>query len=458
MKAKVPRILITAPKSGTGKTLITCGILKVLKQKGLLVQAFKCGPDYIDPMFHKEVLGISSYNLDTFLCGKKGVYQMLANHALKEPGGLAVLEGVMGYFDGLAGISTEASSYDVADVTDTPAVLVVDAKGVSLSIVPYIQGFLKYKDKDGDCSHIKGVILNRISPAMYARMKEVIERETPVKVYGYVPVMKDVELESRHLGLKMPGEVERLQEKLEEAGTILKRTLDIEGLLALAHTAPEMNRDDQTGKKQKHLEKVRIGVAKDEAFCFLYEDNLTILKNLGAELVYFSPVHDRELPEDLKGLILYGGYPELYGQALSENQSMRKSVKRALEKGIVCIAECGGFQYLQESLTDQDGKEWSMTGVLKGRSFYTPSLRRFGYVSLSGGTIFGKYAEEIPAHEFHYYDSEICGASFKAKKPMSDRTWECIVSTDTLFAGYPHFHYAGAEKIAEAFLERCRKK
>lgn len=468
MKIDIPRILITAGKSGAGKTMITCGILEVLKRKGLRITAYKCGPDYIDPMFHREALGIPSYNLDIFLCGKEAVREILFRHSISGmqmdrsmTGHISVIEGVMGYYDGLGGVSCEASTYDVAAATDTPSVLVADCKGVSVSVVPYIQGFLKYQDEKVKNSHIQGVILNRISSGMYDRLKELIEKETSVPVYGYVPEIKDFALESRYLGLKLPGEVKEIKEMLKRLGDILEESLDAEGLVKLAGSAAplEINRANICGQEKSMPDEgrrvLRIGVSVDEAFCFIYQDNLDILKRMGAEIIPFSPLHDAELPDMLDGVIFYGGYPELYAKKLSENQGMREMIRQKVLEGLPCIAECGGFMYLTESIRDESGRVYPMCGVFGGESFATSSLRRFGYVTLHGGRVFGKDVGDLFAHEFHYYDSGQCGESFEARKPLSDRTWKCMISTDTILAGYPHIHYAGNPEAAGAFIEAC---
>ena len=462
---KLPRILITAMKSGAGKTMLTCGILKAMKMQALSPASFKCGPDYIDPMFHKTVIGVSSYNLDSFLCGENGVREILRKNGAGAD--ISIMEGVMGYYDGIAGISSEASAYDIARITDSPAVMILDCKGLSVSTVPCIQGFLHYKEN----SHIKGVILNRLSPMMYARMKEMIEAQTGIKVYGYVPVMKDCALESRYLGLKLPKERKDTEDKLERLGEQILKSVDIAGLLELAENAPEIDEkglkdetDDWKEDKEPNTtepitttDTVRIGLASDDAFCFFYQDNLELLRKMGAELVLFSPLYGEKMPENLSGLLFYGGYPELYAERLSKNEPMRMYVKKALDNGMPCMAECGGFMYLQEYIRDESGKEFPMTGFLKGKSYPTGSLKRFGYITLTGGKIFGKEAGDIPAHEFHYYDSEVCGEEFLAKKPLSKRSWKCMISTDHILAGYPHIHYYGNEKIPENFLEQCRR-
>lgn len=451
MKKKLPRIMIAAPGSGTGKTMLACALLKAWKERGIKLSAYKCGPDYIDPMFHREALGVDSTNLDVFLCGRKFLRRRLLKDAGKSE--LAVLEGVMGYYDGIAGISDEASSYDVADATRTPTVLLVDGRGKSLSILPVIRGFLDFRKE----SRIRGVILGRISAGMYPRLKALIEKETKLPVYGYFPERADLAVESRYLGLMLPGELEGLRSTLEALGRQAGETLDLEGLLKLAATAEELEEETDAGDFAEGFP-VHIGVARDAAFCFFYRDNLEILEKLGARLSFFSPLEDEKLPEDVDGLIFYGGYPELYAEKLSANVSMRESVRRALEKGLPCIAECGGFLYLQEYLENKEGRRFPMVGALSGGSSYAGKLKRFGYVTLSGGTAFGRPVGEIPAHEFHYYDSAVTGSSFLARKPLSEKSWRCVVSTDWLWAGYPHIHYGGSQIFPRNFLEACRDR
>ena len=344
---QIPRILITAPASGKGKTLITCSILRAFMNRGYHVASFKCGPDYIDPMFHRTVMGVDSYNLDTFLCGRQGVKEILTRHGAGRD--LTVIEGVMGYYDGLAGISTDSSAYDVAGATKTPAVLVLDCKGLSVSILPVIQGFLAYKCD----SHIQGVILNRLSPMIYRRMKQMIEEQTGVRVYGYLPVLEDCVLESRYLGLKLPQELENIHAQLCRLGEQAEKTIDVDGLIELARSAEELDGLSESAGVSKDLEqaeKLRIGIAQDEAFCFIYQDNLELLEDMGAELIPFSPIHDEQLPEALDGLLLYGGYPELYASLLSENRKMLSQIQMMILDRLPCMAECGGFMYLTDTL------------------------------------------------------------------------------------------------------------
>lgn len=448
----IPRILLAAGASGSGKTLITCGLLQALVNRGMKVASFKCGPDYIDPMFHSRVIGTKSANLDTFFTSENVTRYLLEKNA--SGCDIAVMEGVMGYYDGVGGTTTKASAFDLAQATDTPVILIVNSKGMSLSLAAYIKGFLEYKKN----SHISGVIFNQMSPMLYPRVKELVETELRIAVLGYVPRVEDCVIESRHLGLVLPEEIPELKERLGKLAQVLEDTLDMEGILKLASTAPQLpvkkdllEEDEAFGFQLP--EPVRIGVAEDEAFCFFYKDNFRLLETMGARLVRFSPIHDEALPEHLDGLLLYGGYPELKGRELEENTAMRNAVKNALKQGMPCMAECGGFMYLHEEMEDMDGQMRRMAGVIPGNVFRTPRLSRFGYVFLESRR--GKDYGRIPAHEFHYFDSTNCGDAFKASKPVGKRSWNCIHEEEKMMAGFPHLYYYGNPRVPREFLRNC---
>ena len=456
---KIPRILLAAGASGSGKTLITCGLLQALTNRELKIASFKCGPDYIDPMFHSKVIGTKSRNLDTFFTKDEVTRYLLGINA--RDCDCAVMEGVMGYYDGVGGTTTRASAYDLARVTRTPVILIVNSRGMSVSLAAYIKGFLTYRPD----SLIRGVIFNQMSPMLYPRMKELVEKELDIRVLGYVPKVEDCVIESRHLGLVLPEEIPELKERLQKLAAVLQDTLEIDEILSLARSAEELSVPESLEELNEaysfRLEKkVRIGLASDEAFCFFYEDNFRLLREMGAELVPFSPVHDSGLPEDLQGLLFYGGYPELFARELSENRSMREEIRTAIMNGMPCMAECGGFMYLHEELEDMEGNAFRGAGVIPGRSFRTPRLNRFGYICLSenpsGDPAFGKEElGEIPAHEFHYFDSTSCGEAFHAAKPESKRGWDCIHAGKTLMAGFPHLYYYGNPEVPAAFLKQC---
>ena len=449
---KIPRILLAAGSSGSGKTLITCGLLEALVERGLKTASFKCGPDYIDPMFHSRVIGTKSRNLDTFFTGSEVTKYLLTRNARDCE--IAVMEGVMGFYDGVAGTTTTASAYDLAKVTDTPVILIVNSRGMSVSLAAYVKGFLEYK-KD---SHIKGVIFNQMSPMLYPRMKKLLEEELGVVVLGYVPKVEDCVIESRHLGLVLPDEIPELKDRLHKLAGVLEETLDIDRILELAGEASDLlDAKPESVTDFRLSEPVRIGVAEDEAFCFFYADNFRLLGEMGAEIVPFSPMEDKQLPDDLDGLLLYGGYPELNGKKLEQNTTMKDMIREKLKAGMPCMAECGGFMYLHEEIEGMDGNFYQMAGVIPGKAYRTPKLSRFGYVTLTqkkpalGMEDFG----EIPAHEFHYFDSENCGGDFHAAKPESKRGWDCIHGTDTMLAGFPHLYYYGNPEVPKAFLKKC---
>ena len=449
---KGARIMIAAPQSGSGKTLITCALLQALKEKNYYLESFKCGPDYIDPMFHKTVLGISSRNLDPFFTEDSITRMLLAKG--QDSRDLAVIEGVMGLYDGLGGIREEASSYALAKATNTPILLTVNARGMGRSLLALLSGFLQY-----DTAHlIKGVILNQTPSSFASVLAKEIEETFRIPVVASFPVRDDVRIESRHLGLVMPYELEDIQSRLKIASQVLCENANIEQILEIAKSAPKLEYDVKRDIKQKLTEKtIRIGVARDEAFCFYYEDNLDLLKSLGAKLIFFSPLHDDTLPKDLDGILFGGGYPELYLKELEENESMRNSVKSAIENKMPSLAECGGFMYLHDTIFDSEKKPYKMAGVIHACCMKKERLVRFGYLTLNSKTdSFLQKGETIRGHEFHYYDSEDNGECAIAKKPVGTRSWECVHAGSDHWWGFAHLSYYSNPKFAEKFAEACR--
>lgn len=444
IQVNTPRVMFAATRSGSGKTTVTCGVLAALKKQNIKVQAYKCGPDYIDPMFHRTVLGINTGNLDTFFAGADAIGRILARDT--KDAELIVMEGVMGYYDGVGGTTTMASSYELSKVTKTPVVLIVDAKGASVTLAAIIRGIMEYK-KD---SRIVGVILNRVSPMFYSRIKHVIETECGIPVLGYLPEDASFAVPSRHLGLLQPDEMQKQRDWVETVAEAARKTIDIDGILEIAAQAEMLQIQKATGEteKSKFPAGYRIGVARDAAFSFYYRENLRMLEDMGATLVYFSPLTDAHVSE-VDALIFGGGYPELYAKQLYENQSMRASVWQALEAGMPCHAECGGFLYLGKSLADAEGNVYEMVGFLDGAGFRTERLQRFGYVELAPQDS-GAFAVNtvLRGHEFHYWDSTDCGDACLAWKPLSkQKTYPCMVKKKGTFAGFPHLYYAGAENF-----------
>ena len=475
--------MIAAPKSGSGKTMITCALLQLLKDSGKNVLSYKCGPDYIDPMFHKKVLGVPSKNLDTFFTDEKTTVQLFLDE--RADGDFAVLEGVMGLYDGLGGIYEQGSSYHLAKVTQTPIILVVDAKGMGKSVLALIAGFLQY-----DTHHlIKGVLLNRMSKGYYDIIKPLIEKVLSVKVVGYFPEQKDIGLSSRHLGLVMPDELSDVKKQLNETADRLKKTIDMDLFIDIAEAADEISDSESADEDKRQTLKnaepmriqdqnntVNIAVAMDEAFCFYYEDNWKLLEKCGAKLQYFSPIHDTKLPEDCDAMLLGGGYPELYAKELSKNVSMLNAIKKAFKAGMPTVAECGGFMYLHTYIRnicdDNDEKnnadtqnkadiqndmnKSKLVGALDGGCHFKGKLVRFGYIELAEKhSNFLPLNEKIKAHEFHYYDSTDNGADCIATKPATGRSYDCVISHDNYWLGFPHLYYPSNPHFAESLVRKA---
>ncbi len=448
MKTPIPRILLAGTNSGCGKTTVCCAVLQALVNRKLKVGAFKCGPDYIDPMFHSRIIGAKSANLDLFFFNENTMRCLLAKNGASCH--ISIIEGVMGYYDGMGLTTTNASSYHAAQASRSPVVLVIGAKGASLSILATIQGFLTLYPEN----HIKGVILNQCSAMTYPSLKEAILQHFAGRIQplGFLPSMPDCTLESRHLGLVTADEVAGLRDKLQRMAAQAEKTIDLDALLSLGQSAPPVSYEPVA--LPHYSEKIRIAVAMDKAFCFYYGDSLDVLSQMGAVLVPFSPLEDCALPPDIQGLYLGGGYPELYAEQLSKNKSMLDAVRTALTSGLPCIAECGGFMYLTEAIG-----RFSMVSYLPGKCFDTGKLSRFGYVTLTAkeDNLLCAAGETISGHEFHHWDCTDNGNGFTAKK-ASGKSWDCVTATQTLYAGFPHFHFYANPKFATNFYEVCLKE
>ena len=427
------QFLIAAPSSGSGKTTVACAVLAALKKRGADPCAFKSGPDYIDPMFHRSALQVDSHNLDLFLSNRDMVRAIFARYAAGH--GAAVCEGAMGFYDG-QGLTTRASAWELADTLGLPVLLVVQPGGASVTLAAQIQGLMNFRKN----SHVSGILLNSCSEKLYKMLKDLLERETGLPVLGYLPNLPQAAVESRHLGLKTAGEITDIQEKIALLADRL--VMDWEKLAAVTERpCPEGGRLSPRGTASAS---VRIAVARDGAFCFTYAETLDALREAGAEPVFFSPVRDAALPEGVCGLYLPGGYPELYAQALSENKTMRASIREAVNAGLPTAAECGGFLYLGQSLEDTEGKSWPMAGVLPGAGVRAGRLVRFGYAVLTAkrDSMLFRAGESLPVHEFHHWDSTANGTAFTARK-NEKMQWECGFANENFYAGFPHLYWAG---------------
>lgn len=414
-------LIISSNCSGGGKTTITLGLMKALKNRGYDVQGFKCGPDYIDTAFHSEVTGKNSRNLDLHLMGEKGVKASFS----RGDGDLAVVEGVMGLYDG-KGITEVGSTYNVSKVLDdAPIVLVITPKAQSVTLCAEINGIKNFRN-----ANIVGIILNCVSEKYYTMLKDAIKLNCNIEVLGYVPKDEEMKLSSRHLGLVQSIEVENLLNKIEYCANLIEEHVDLDKII---NSFKNVNKsEDKFHLENKNL---KIAVAYDEAFRFYYKENLELLEEIG-EIIYFSPLKDKELPKDIDFLYIGGGYPEVFKEELSKNLTMRQSIKGALEEGLKCYAECGGLMYLTESIDESE-----MVGFISGKSIMTNRLNRFGYANVNMEDI------SINCHEFHKSKVESKEKTlYKVEKSMYNNekiTWECGYIKNNTIAGYPHIHFFG---------------
>ena len=429
------QFLLAAPRSGSGKTTMTCALLMALKRRGCAPCAFKSGPDYIDPMFHRAVLGVESRNLDLFFSAPETVRTLYARGAAGH--GAAVCEGAMGFYDGLGGVSDRASAWHLADTLGLPVLLVVEPKGQSLTLAAELNGLVNFRTP----SHIAGILLNNCTARMHALLAPMLEEETGLPVLGFLPKLPEAVIGSRHLGLYTAAEVENLQQKLALLADAAEEHIDWPRLLALCEKEPPA----LPVEPETPPARVRIAVAQDEAFCFTYAETLEAFRDAGAEVVFFSPLRDTALPGNIGGLYLPGGYPELHARELSGNTSLLREIKRKIESGLPTAAECGGFLYLGQSLTDAEGQSWPMVGVLPGKAKDAGRLVRFGYAALSADSdsMLFRAGESFPIHEFHHWDSTANGVALAAKKPVGSAEWRCGFIDEHFYAGFPHLYWAG---------------
>lgn len=472
---KIPRILIAGTNSGCGKTTIATGIMAALVKKGLKVQAFKTGPDYIDPMFHTFITGRNSRNLDAYMLSEDTLKHLFVKNSINSD--ISIIEGVMGLYDGFGGYSQEASTAHVSGIIDAPVILVVNGEGMSLSIAALIKGYMDFNP----AVKIQGVIINKIkNQSHFLLLKEIIEQNVGIKALGYLLPMEEYNLKSRHLGLVPAVEMENLKKSMDILSEQISKTIDLDLLLKIAKdtgeitnkpieiNSPYLSPNNQDISKNK-ARKPRIAVAMDKAFNFYYKDNLDILESLGAEIEYFSPMNDKSLPNAIDGLYIGGGYPEVFTAELEGNYSMRQSIRSKLIEGLPAYAECGGLMYLSQSIENDNGQKFVMVGALSGESKMTNKLQRFGYVEVEAieDSILADKGQKIRGHEFHYSvtDMEIdtedkiktCWKVVKRRKENKETSWNCGYKINNLIAGYPHLHFWGNIDFAVKFIESCKK-
>ncbi len=441
--------IIAGTNSGCGKTTVTIGLMALLKFLNKKVAPFKTGPDYIDPLFHGKVLGVPSYNLDSYMLSESAIKYLYHKHSQHMD--ISIVEGVMGMYDGM-GNTAVGSTFELSQLLNLPVLLVVNCKGLYQSVVAIIKGFLSLKPK----SNIKGVILNQVaSENNYLLLKKLIEKECPVSCVGYVISNKDFALESRHLGLVQAEEVDGFTKKVEILKESLKNTIDIKGLLELSRNIPEP--DFACQLPDMDLSDLKIGVAYDKAFRFYYQDNLELLESLGASLYYFSPLNSSALPPDCNCLYIGGGYPEVFAKELAENKALMIQIRQAVEKGLPVYGECGGLMYLTQYIIDSSGHEHPMCGVFNTRVQMTQRLQRFGYALAEYEGV------SVRCHEFHR--SKLVSGdeqanytySINLNKPDKQQSWHCGLKLNNCLAAYAHVHFYANLNFFNKIVELWRR-
>ena len=419
--------MIAGVSSGIGKTTVSMGLMSLFEN----VSPFKVGPDYIDTTFHQFVTGNKSYNLDLFMMGEEGVkYSFYKHHK-----GISIVEGVMGLYDGIDHSLDNNSSAHLARVLDLPVILIVSGGGKSTSIAAEVLG---YKMLDSRVK-IASVIINRTTEAMYKHYKEAIEKYTGVECIGYLPKDESLSVSSRHLGLLQAEEIDGLREKSKHLKEILQKTIDVERLLEIAELGEKDGIKNPFEELKDKYKGLKVGIAKDKTFSFYYNDNLELMEDLGMELIPFSPMSDKEIPEvDL--LYFGGGYPENYAKELSSNIEMIESIREYHQKGGKIYGECGGFMYLTSRIKLLDGKYFPMCDIIKCSVEMRDRLdiSRFGYISL-----YDKEKTLGRGHEFHYSkisDIKDDSREYRAIKP-NGKEWACVFKEKNCRAGYPHIHF-----------------
>ncbi|SBV98830.1 Cobyrinic acid A,C-diamide synthase [uncultured delta proteobacterium] len=445
-----PRLVIAGTHSGAGKTSVVTAALAALRARGVPLRPFKVGPDYIDPAFHAHVTGTPSRNLDSWLLDApvlRGLFARAAN------GGLSLIEGVMGLFDG-KGSGHEGSTAHVAEILDAPVVLVISAQGLSRSAAAMVAGYASFHPR----VRVGGVIVNRVKSArQYGLIRDSVEKACAVPCLGYLPENPDFALQSRHLGLVPSQEVAELDAVVAHLALAAGETIDLDGLMALADGAPPLPAGELPRVEGSFP--VRIGVARDSAFSFYYQDNFDLLQTLGAELVFFSPMRDRSLPDALHGLYLGGGFPEVFAQALAANGPMRSAIREAVSGGLPVYAECGGMAYLCVSLADAAGTVFPMAGVFPHRAVMTGKLQRFGYAEAEfcRETVLGPAGTRVRTHEFHYSRIEPEDGTEGCYRMRKDGVtpWRGGLASGNVLAAYPHIHFYSNPSLPRNFLARC---
>jgi cobyrinic acid a,c-diamide synthase len=453
-------IVISGTHSGVGKTTITVGLIEALRRAGHVAQPFKVGPDYIDPSYHTLAAGRACRNLDAWMMSPEQVKALFA-HASRGAD-FAIIEGVMGLYDGLGYENDAGSTAQIAKLLSCPVILVLDASKLARSAAAMAMGYQKYDP----AVSIAGIILNRVgSDGHGAGVARAIRQATGLDVLGWLPRDVRLQVAERHLGLIPTMEPGRWTEFCAAAGELVEKKLDLKSIIPLAASRspnPFSEREAASGNVWSQNSSCVIAVARDEAFHFTYEENLELLAQAGANVAFFSPLRDRELPPDSAGIILSGGFPEMFAAKLSANTAMLEAIRRAHQEDLPIYAECGGLMYLTEAIVDLDGRRHAMVGLLPGTSVMSGKLS-LGYrrVQPAGVCWLLDQDETVHGHEFHYSTwedrrADLPPAYFLRSASGSDNPRREGARMGNLLASYVHLHFWGKPELAQRFVRACR--
>jgi cobyrinic acid a,c-diamide synthase len=449
------RLVIAGTGSGVGKTTLTIGLMSALKSRGLEVQGFKCGPDYIDPSYHTAVTGRPARNLDSWMLREETVRDIYVRGS--KGADISIIEGVMGFFDGKNPRTNAGSTAEISMITESPVILVVNCASMARSAAAIVKGFQMLAEGP----NIVGVIANKVgSEGHFKIVKTAIEQECSIPVIGYLQRELDIEIPERHLGLIPSIERGELQPFFQQLGELAEKTIDIDEIIKLSKANVLQGDSASLFEKENSEKSVRIAVAKDAAFNFYYPENLEMLQAAGAELVYFSPLAGEDLPPNVDGLYIGGGFPEEYAHRLSVNMEVKISIKEAVESGLPTLAECGGYMYLTEAITTTEQHEYSMVGIIPGKVKMQPKLAALGYREVTGEPGNFLLAENIQArgHEFHYSTFETNETENHAysSKGMRGQKKEGFMKYN-LVAGYTHIHFASCPELVQNWIAKCKE-
>jgi cobyrinic acid a,c-diamide synthase len=455
---KIPRVVIAATASGAGKTTATVALMGAMRARGLKVAAFKCGPDYLDPTYHERAAGVRSHNLDGWMMGRDAV---IATFARASAGAdLAVIEGMMGLFDSATPTGDEGSTAQIAKWLEAPVVLVTDASGVARTIAAVAAGFARFDP----AVRLAGMICNRVGSRGHLDLLRDARPEVPI--VGGFPVSAEFGFPERHLGLLMADESTVPQRLIDGWSRLAADWLDLDAIAEIARSAPalEAGRESEASETDRASQpRCRIGLAYDAAFHFYYEDNLSRLRSLGAEVVAFSPIGDRDLPEKIDGLYFGGGYPEAFARELSSNAAMLAAIRKFAARGGVIYGECGGLMYLAEGIATLDGARWPTAAIIPGVAAMSNRLQAIGYVEVEtrADSIIGPAHTRFRGHQFRYSTLEGADRSDRIDRIYNVAPrWGGAAFAEgyrkgNVLASYVHAHWASNPEIAEAIVGAC---